>query len=63
MPTYTFTPDEKNQYFNLTPSFSGFGNQPDRDYIVLCVYNLNNILLIGGLGIAGILLFSNLKRN
>ena len=45
MPTYTFTADEKNQYFNLTPSFSGFGNQPDRDYIVLCVYNLNNILL------------------
>ncbi len=45
MPTYTFTTQEKNQYFNLTPSFSGFGNQPDRDYIILGVYNLNNSLL------------------
>ena len=45
MPTYTFTTQEKNQYFNLTPSFSGFGNQPDRDYIILGVYNLNNLLL------------------
>ena len=45
MPTYTFTTQEKNQYFNLTPSFSGFGDKVDRDYIILGVYNLNNSLL------------------
>lgn len=45
MPTYTFTTQEKNQYFSLEPSFSGFGKQPDRDYIVLGVYTLSGQLL------------------
>tara|TARA_R100001198_G_scaffold67077_1_gene40038 strand:- start:14 stop:544 length:531 start_codon:yes stop_codon:yes gene_type:complete len=40
------------------PFQAGTGGQSGRQGT-----NLNNILLIGGLGIAGILLFSNLRRN
>ena len=42
---YGFTPKEKQTYYQQQKLYSSFGRDLTNDYIVLCVYGLDDVLI------------------